>query len=73
MATIHEMYGKLCELQQTTEEARVFLLNVLAEVKNGKIELAQLEFPTTGGIRIIPLSELPDSDAVEETEEPEAE
>ena len=82
MAKIHEMYGEECERHQNTEQARVYLLKALADVKNGKIDLAQLEFPTTGGIRIIPPSELPpapepeddtETDAVKGTGEPEAE
>ncbi len=82
MANIHAMYGVMSELHANAEEARAFLFQTLADVKNGKIDLAQLEFPTTGGIRIIPPSELPpapepeddtETDAVKGTGEPEAE
>ncbi len=59
MANIHQMYGEECELHRHTEEARAYLLDVLVDLKNGKTRLAQLEFPIAGGIRIIPLSELP--------------
>ncbi len=70
MANIHQMYGEECELHRHTEEARAYLLDVLVDIKNGKIELAQLEFPIAGGIRIIPLSELPP--VAGETAKPEA-
>ncbi len=78
MANIHAMYGVMCELHENTEEARAFLFQTMEDLKNGEIELAQLEFPTTGGIRIIPQSELPptepaEPEVVEETGEPEAE
>ena len=63
--SIHEMYGKLSEQLEATEEARHFLFVLVESVRTGEIKPEQIQLKEGGGFTVDP-PETPDTEPVEE-------
>lgn len=58
---IHEMYGRLAEVHETTEASRVYLYELVLQLISGEVKPEQVEELPDGGFKVNPVEPVTDA------------